>query len=314
MASVLPNHESSCIEPLDGDRDDLSGGSAGRHTVMEDSRVVTGNHDGRGRVARAAPTTDSRARIIEKGSVALALLLEAHEYAGELDRDAWEFAVEIDCLHKAGLTNSDIRWLVGKQLAEHAHEMTTVEDASRRFRRIVSLKLTSSSCFVLTAAGVSFAQTVCRSTAISAATASVSASEQSLPVESRPDRSPPNHVPNVPKWDPDRRELRLGHQVVKQFRAPAMNQQTILAAFEEENWPPRIDDPLPPDPELEPKRRLHATINSLNGRQKNALIRFVGDGTGEGIRWELATPTADTGSCPAIDGVDQPDSGQPPAA
>jgi hypothetical protein len=75
--------------------------------------------------------------------------------------------------------------------------------------------------------------------------------------------------------------------VVKQFKSPAMNQETILTAFEEENWPPRIDDPLPPEPDLDPKRRLHATINSLNGRQKNPLIRFVGDGTGEGVRWEL---------------------------
>jgi hypothetical protein len=58
-------------------------------------------------------------------------------------------------------------------------------------------------------------------------------------------------------------------------------------AFEEEHWPPRIDDPLPKNPELLPKRRLHDAIKSLNRNQKRSLIRFMGDGTGEGVRWEL---------------------------
>jgi hypothetical protein len=64
-------------------------------------------------------------------------------------------------------------------------------------------------------------------------------------------------------------------------------QEAILMAFEEEHWPPRIDDPLPAHPDLLPKRRLHDTIKGLNRKQKNCLIRFMGDGTGEGIRWEL---------------------------
>ena len=49
------------------------------------------------------------------------------------------------------------------------------------------------------------------------------------------------------------------------------------------------DDPLPMHPDMLPKRRLHDTIKSLNRNQKTAQIRFMGDGTGEGIRWELAT-------------------------
>ncbi len=60
----------------------------------------------------------------------------------------------------------------------------------------------------------------------------------------------------------------------------------VLTAFEEEAWPVRIDDPLPPHPEQDPKRRLHDTITSLNRHQRRPLIRFVGDGSGEGIRWE----------------------------
>jgi hypothetical protein len=70
-------------------------------------------------------------------------------------------------------------------------------------------------------------------------------------------------------------------------------QEAILMALEEEHWPPRIDDPLPGHPNHLPKRRLHDTIKSLNRNQKNNLIRFMGDGTGEGIRWELIPVAAD---------------------
>jgi hypothetical protein len=71
---------------------------------------------------------------------------------------------------------------------------------------------------------------------------------------------------------------------------PAPNQELILGCFEEEGWPPRIDDPLPPHPELAAKRRLHATITTLNRHHKHRLLRFLGDGSGEGVRWELLCP------------------------
>ena len=45
------------------------------------------------------------------------------------------------------------------------------------------------------------------------------------------------------------------------------------------------DDPLAPKLNQDSKRRLHDTINSLNRNQKHALIRFLGDGKGEGVRW-----------------------------
>ena len=79
----------------------------------------------------------------------------------------------------------------------------------------------------------------------------------------------------------------MGDVLVKQFKLPSPNQETVLMAFQEEGWPPRIDDPLPPHPELDPKRRLHDTIKCLNHNQQNRLIQFHGDGTGEGVLWEL---------------------------
>jgi hypothetical protein len=89
-----------------------------------------------------------------------------------------------------------------------------------------------------------------------------------------------------PKWDEQRRQLRVGRVLVKEFKLPSPNQETVLMAFEEEGWPPRIDDPLPPVAQLDPRRRLHDTIKALNRKQKRDLIRFRGDGSGEGIRWE----------------------------
>ena len=81
--------------------------------------------------------------------------------------------------------------------------------------------------------------------------------------------------------------LGINGTTVKRFRWTAANQETILAAFEEEGWPHRIDDPLPPQPDQDSKRRLSDTIKCLNRKQINQLIHFHGDGTGEGVIWEL---------------------------
>jgi len=90
----------------------------------------------------------------------------------------------------------------------------------------------------------------------------------------------------TPYWDSRLRELRLGRVLVKRFRQPSANQERILAAFQEEGWPERIDDPLPPDPEHDPKERLRATVKALNRNQQHRLIRFQSDGRGQGVLWE----------------------------
>src|SRR5205823_8333838 len=90
----------------------------------------------------------------------------------------------------------------------------------------------------------------------------------------------------LPRWDSECRELWLGDVLVKQFRVPAPNQESILNAFQEEGWPRRIDDPLTPQHNQDPKCRLHDAIDRLNRSQKKRLIRFRGDGKGEGVLWE----------------------------
>ena len=78
----------------------------------------------------------------------------------------------------------------------------------------------------------------------------------------------------------------LGDRTVKRYRVRSPNQEAILAAFQEEGWPHHIDNPLSPLPDQCPKQRLHSTIKYLNSCQENRLVRFRGDGTGEGIVWE----------------------------
>jgi hypothetical protein len=89
-----------------------------------------------------------------------------------------------------------------------------------------------------------------------------------------------------PCWDCVRRLLSYDGCVVKHFRVRAANQEKILTVFQEDNWIARIDDPLSPTQEQDVKRRLNETIRSLNRRHENHLIRFRGDGTGQGVLWE----------------------------
>jgi hypothetical protein len=232
--------------------------------------------------ASVGQVTADRATIPTRVRAALTLLLESHEYAEDLAADLWDFAVELHTMRDLGLTNSDLRWLVGKQLVDHAREITLPGEPHRAFRNGNPLALSDGTCFVLSKRGVAFAQKIGTREGATPGRKTRSQVERHSPRA----ESSPREVEPTPKWDRDRQELRFGGQIVKQFKVPAANQETILAAFEEENWPPRIDDPLPPQPDQDPKRRLHDTINSLNRNQKQPLIRFLGDGSGRGIRWE----------------------------
>lgn len=89
----------------------------------------------------------------------------------------------------------------------------------------------------------------------------------------------------VPSWDPDRHELVFNGMLIKKFKLPSYNQERVLTTFQEENWPARIDNPLPPG-RIPVKQQLHDTIKCLNRNQKNRRVRFQGDGTGEGVLWE----------------------------
>jgi hypothetical protein len=193
-------------------------------------------------------------------------LLEAYRCVAELEADEWDFAVEIDCLHAAGLTNTHLRWLLHRGYALQGVERTAPGARRRRFRRVGNLSLPTATCFVLTDAGAAYAL------------GSV------LPCGVEVTCEEHRHTP---VWDVAVRELRVGGLIVKRFKQPAANQELVLEAFQEEGWPPRIDDPLPPEAEQDPKRRLHSTISNLNRGQREIKVHFTGGGEGQSVCWRL---------------------------
>ena len=205
----------------------------------------------------------NRRRIDE----ALMLLLSAVDDAEELGIDQWQFAVEWPTLSTHGLTGADLRWLALKGLVHHAVEKSMGGDFERVFNHEVGpTTISSSTCVTLTPLGIKVARR------LSGARKGGSAMKASSV---------------RPVWNARLRELRVGGQLVKRFRVPAVNQQTVLMAFEEEGWPERIDDPLPSRSERTQRRALHDTVGALNRAQVHSLIRFGADGSGEGIRWEF---------------------------
>jgi hypothetical protein len=213
----------------------------------------------------------------------LAQLAEAFAYAQDQGCDPWQFALAIATLLAAGVTESELRWLVSKGYAKHACEITTAQSVARKFRPSHNLAFVETTRIILTAAGADYL-----------ATGSGRLPMAGLPVEA--DREVASSMTaTTPFWDADGRSLRVGGWIVKRYRRPSPSQETILEAFQEEGWPHRIDDPLPPLPELDSKSRLHDTIKRLNRHHKHPLLCFRGDGTGEGIQWEYvkaATPSS----------------------
>jgi hypothetical protein len=209
---------------------------------------------------------------------ALGLLLQAYDYAVDVGQEPWELAVELHALRASHVTNSDLRWLAAKGYIEHAIETTGPDDTNRHFRRVPQFAFLDLTYVVLTRSGAAVARE---------AIYGDSAVAQPNTLVSICDTLKSNDLPLGPKWDCQRRQLRVGTNIVKEFKIPSPNQETVLTAFEEECWPPQIDDPLSPVPPLDNRRRLHDTIKALNRNQKNGLIRFRGDGSGEGIRWEF---------------------------
>lgn len=81
------------------------------------------------------------------------MLSVAYNYAKEVQRDAWEFALEIQCLSAAGVNNSELRWLVCKGLARHAEEKMSHGKKGRIFQNLGDVTFSAGSCFVLTESG-----------------------------------------------------------------------------------------------------------------------------------------------------------------
>jgi hypothetical protein len=217
------------------------------------------------------PEPESRVSAFHAGLIQLA---EAHKCSEDVGCNRWEFAIGMECLVAMGLSASVLRWLVSMGYVEHAFEVTTSRDTVRKFRLSRNLSFLNRTCFVLTEAGISFV-----------AALSGAPSAHFSPGAFRRDYLSKPSLP-APLWSNESRSLIVGWVVVKKYRIPSPNQEAILSAFQEEGWPRRIDDPLRPQAEQVSKCRLHDTIKCLNRHHQRRLIRFRGDGTGEGVCWE----------------------------
>jgi hypothetical protein len=233
-------------------------------------------------------TADSQEKLLSQIGVGLFLLLDSFAYARAQADDPWEFSIEWHELQRHGLTCNDGRWLIHKGFVQHAYEITSMKDKSRRFVPCASMNLSGKTCFILTEEGYQFARQIAKlhnRTGINESVDDLLCAARSPIADSPKINGSAGLI--TPNWDRDRRQLRLGATIVKEFKVPATNQEIVLAVFEEEHWPPKIDDPLPRKSDIDPQRRLHDTINSLNRRQQHRLLHFGADGLGRGIRWDF---------------------------
>jgi hypothetical protein len=89
----------------------------------------------------------------------------------------------------------------------------------------------------------------------------------------------------VPQWDDQKCELKFDGEIICVFKFPnrAQNPITILNSFQEENWPDRIFNPLPPSIR---GTSLKSRLRRLNDQTKRK-IKFRPEKNGTWIAWCL---------------------------
>jgi hypothetical protein len=192
----------------------------------------------------------------------LAVLLKAHDAAREHGADPLQWAVEIPWLYQQGVSATDLRLLLSHGWVEQWLDATSKRATQRCLTRVRHHGLSDQGCLVLRPDAVEPAR-------------------QLLPA--------PAGVlePARPVWHSRRRVLSYRGLVVKRFRVWTPNQIPILEAFEEEGWPVMVYSPLSADTEYQARAMLNDAVKRLNRTHVTpGLLRFHGDGTGEGIRWE----------------------------
>ncbi len=221
------------------------------------------------------PVNDSP-ELTRKIAAAMRILNDAYSLAARCGGDVWQFAVEITEFAELNISRNVLRLLAWQGQVAHRNETTGPGEARRTYQNR-DLVFSSRSCLALPESGRETARR------------KIQPELESDIMNRKPGnlRNESQHTnPRKPHWDPDRRELTLGENVVKKFKWPATNQERLLEAFQVENWPSKIDDPLPPEGDVCPRRRLHDTIKCLNKTTKEK-IRFRGDGTGKGVILEI---------------------------
>ena len=91
----------------------------------------------------------------------------------------------------------------------------------------------------------------------------------------------------IPRWDPVTRELWFDGVLVKRFRQKSPNQTLVLAVFQEDGWPPTIDDPIPGGADggaPERLRRRPTTSTAASGSSTSAPMAAATGSFGDACR------------------------------
>jgi hypothetical protein len=239
-------------------------------------------------------TRQSNSPLTDEGLRAgLSLLWRAYVCAQVTGADIWELALRAGRLLEAGMTGSDLRWMIAQRFAEHREETRGYDDTPRSSPRSNGYFFNEHTRLVLTPGGAALAEHVFWETAqwpSPTLSGLGGVGNETAAIVRAGETARPAIVALKPRWNAIRRELSLAELVVKRFRVPARNQETILSVFEEEGWAEHIHDPLPATQDIDAPTRLHDAINRLNRCQINPLVRFHGDGKGTGVFWELRQP------------------------
>ncbi len=193
--------------------------------------------------------------------------------ADDCDCKRQKFSVSLENLSRMGLRSEELKWLLIKNVVEEVEHSNNHLD--RNASRTSLAEIDSNKMFVITDFGIELVEENMTAAALHRSEELTNKNSNATQQEFKP------------SWDNERHELRCAGKIVKKFKWRAANQETILAAFEEQGWTAHIDDPLPQQSDIDPKRRLADAIKSLNRHQKFSLVRFCGDGTGEGVLWEF---------------------------
>jgi len=221
----------------------------------------------------------------------------AFDHARSERANVWDFALEVQALRQLKLSTGDLRWLLTRGLIEHAIEVTPPDTTHRVFRPARKPSVIKRSCFVLSPIGAALAEGMRASDSddlpseparLAQSDAQCDVATVALPSATQVAKVLPQ-VTNghaammAPRWDRNRRELRVGDQLVRRFTIPRPTVESILTAFEEEHWPRCIAAPL----NGRAVERMDAVVQELNRGQRSPLVRFVGDEGGHAVSWEL---------------------------
>jgi len=214
--------------------------------------------------------------LIRRAGEALRHLMEAYRYSHPPEQDSWQFGIEITHLLDAGLTASDLRWLVREAYAAHAVEITRPRHLRRSFRVADNLALTPRSCFLLTAAGFS----------------AVGEWLQASTDGSVPERKPPpalaeGQASEAPRWERHLHTLFWRGQEVAHFRREAPSQEAVLDAFQARRWARCVEVTLACAGAC-PKAGLHNAVKNLN-RKVKPYLQFGQEGNGSRVSWQPLT-------------------------